>query len=160
MKWNVRLCTRYAHGAGVTTYLARYVRGGALKNSQIVKLDSAGVTLRYHPHRNDSDPQRGPRLLRLTPDQFFTRYLPHLPSPGLHSLRAYGLYAHTRREFLDQARERLGQPPVEAPVPLTPQTFLARFANARANTHCPLCGHALITVSLPTHATGPPSLPH
>lgn len=160
VKWNVRLCTRYAHGAGLTAYLARYVRGGALKNSQIVALNPAGVTLRYRPHRNEGDPAPGSIMLTLTPDAFFGRYLAHVPSPGLHSLRAYGLYAHNRRVALCQARERLGQPPIQAPLTLTPQTFLARFANARAHTHCPHCGHALITVSLPTHATGPPSLPH
>jgi hypothetical protein len=161
VKWNVRLCTRYAHGAGVTTYLARYVRGGALKNSQIAHADSEGITLRYRPHREQADPARGPASLRLTPEAFFARYLAHVPPPGLHSLRAYGLYAHTQRERLNQARDHLGQPPVEAPAPLTPQIFLARFANARLTTHCPRCRRALITVPLlRNHATGPPSLLH
>jgi len=27
-KWNVRIMERYRHGAGVVTYLARYLRGG------------------------------------------------------------------------------------------------------------------------------------
>jgi hypothetical protein len=27
-KWNVRIMERYAHGTGVVTYLARYLRGG------------------------------------------------------------------------------------------------------------------------------------
>jgi hypothetical protein len=31
-KWNVHLQARYAHGEGVVKYLARYVRGDALKN--------------------------------------------------------------------------------------------------------------------------------
>lgn len=160
VKWNVRLCTRYAHGAGVTAYLARYVRGGALKNSQIVQVDPAGITLRYHPHRDEADAAGGPQLMRLTPDAFFSRYLAHVPSPGMQSLRAYGLYAHTQRPRLDRARENLAQAPVQTPAALTAQAFLARFANARLNTHCPRCGHALITVPLPTHATGPPPLPH
>src|SRR5262249_50836660 len=30
-KWNVRIMERYRHGAGVVTYLARYLRGGPLK---------------------------------------------------------------------------------------------------------------------------------
>jgi hypothetical protein len=34
-KWNVRIQTRYAHGAGVATYLARYLRGGPIRNSQL-----------------------------------------------------------------------------------------------------------------------------
>ena len=98
--------------------------------------------------------------MRLTPDAFFSRYLAHVPPPGLQSLRAYGLYAHTQRKFLDQARERLGQSPVETPARLTPQAFLARFANARSSTHCPRCGQVLITVPFRTYATGPPPLPH
>ena len=31
-KWNVRIMERYRHGAGVVTYLARYLRGGPIKN--------------------------------------------------------------------------------------------------------------------------------
>ena len=160
VKWNVRLCTRYAHGAGVTAYLARYVRGGALKNSQIVAINATHISFRYRPHRDEDDADRGPQLLRLTPAAFLSRYLAHVPSPGLHSLRAYGLYAHTQRQLLDQAREHLGQPAVETPEPITPQAFLASFANARSITHCPRCGRALIAVPLANHATGPPPLPH
>jgi len=160
VKWNVRLCTRYAHGAGVTAYLARYVRGGALKNSQIVQINPEHISFRYCPHRDEHDTTRGAQLMRLTPEAFFSRYLAHVPPPGVQSLRAYGLYAHTQRTLLDQARQHLGQPPVETPEPITPQAFLARFVNAPLNTHCPRCGHALITVPLSTHATGPPPLPH
>src|SRR5262245_61334247 len=31
-RWNVRIMERYRHGAGVVTYLARYLRGGPIKN--------------------------------------------------------------------------------------------------------------------------------
>jgi hypothetical protein len=160
VKWNVRLCTRYAHGAGVTAYLARYVRGGALKNSQIVAATPEHISFRYRPHRDEDDADSGPQLMRLTPDAFLSRYLTHVPPPGLQTLRAYGLYAHTQRQLLDQAREHLGQPPVQTPEPITPQAFLAGFANARLNTHCPRCGRALITIPVQNHATGPPPAPH
>ena len=160
VKWNVRLCTRYAHGAGVTAYLARYVRGGALKNSQIVHAGSGHVAFRYQPHRDENDPDTGPQLMRLTPDAFLSRYLAHLPPPGLQCLRAYGLYAHIQRTRLDCAREHLGQAPVQTPEPITPQAFLARFPNAHSRTHCPHCGHALIAVALNFNATGPPTLLH
>lgn len=160
VKWNVRLCTRYANGAGVTAYLARYVRGGALKNSQIVASTREHISFRYRPHRDEDDTDSSPQLMRLTPDAFLSRYLAHVPPPALQSLRAYGLYAHTQRQRLDQAREHLGQPAVETPEPITPQAFLATFANARSSTHCPRCGHALITVPLQSHATGPPKPLH
>jgi hypothetical protein len=33
-RWNVRIMERYRHGAGVVTYLARYVRGGPIKHAR------------------------------------------------------------------------------------------------------------------------------
>jgi len=44
-KWNVRIMERYRHGAGVVTYLARYLRGGPIKNARLVAYDGARVTL-------------------------------------------------------------------------------------------------------------------
>ena len=38
-KWNVRIMERYRHGAGVVTYLARYLRGGPIKNARLVACD-------------------------------------------------------------------------------------------------------------------------
>jgi hypothetical protein len=42
-RWNVRIMERYPHGHGVATYLARYLRGGAIKNSRL------GGCLRNNP---------------------------------------------------------------------------------------------------------------
>ena len=159
-KWNVRLFTCYAHGAGVTTYLARYLRGGPLKNAQLTEVNRHHVGFLYRPHGEEGERHAQQVLLRLPPDQFFARYLAHVTPPGLQSVRAYGLYAHTQRERLDRARAQLAQAPVETPAPLTPQAFLARFPNAAATLHCPRCGRALITEALPHHATGPPTLLH
>jgi hypothetical protein len=39
-RWNVRIMERYAHGAGVVTYLARSLRGGPIKNARLVAWDS------------------------------------------------------------------------------------------------------------------------
>jgi len=159
-KWNVRLCTRYAHGAGIAAYLARYLRGGPLKNAQLTEVSRHHVGFVYRPHGEEGERHTQQVLMRLPPDQFFARYLAHVPPPGLQSVRAYGLYAHTQRERLDRARAELAQAPVEAPAPLTPQAFLARFANAAAALHCPRCGRALISTPLPRYATGPPNLLH
>ena len=159
-KWNVRLFTRYAHGAGVATYLARYLRGGPLKNAQLTEVNRHHVGFLYRPHGEEGERHAQQVLLRLPPEQFFARYLPHVSPPGLQSVRAYGLYANTQRERLDRARAQLAQPPVETPAPLTPQAFLQRFPNAAATTHCPRCGRALISTPLPRYATGPPNLLH
>jgi hypothetical protein len=42
--WNVHIRERYRHGAGVVTYLARYLRGGPIKNARLVACDGARVT--------------------------------------------------------------------------------------------------------------------
>jgi hypothetical protein len=59
-RWNVRIMERYRHGAGVVTYLARYLRGGPIKNTRLIAWDSDRVTFTYrasaeaspsgHPH--------------------------------------------------------------------------------------------------------------
>src|SRR5918911_3929820 len=43
-KWHVRIMERYRHGAGVVTYLARYLRGGPIKNARLMAYDGACVT--------------------------------------------------------------------------------------------------------------------
>ena len=48
-KWNVRIMERYRHGAGVVTYLARYLRGGPIKNARLVAWDGERVTFSYRP---------------------------------------------------------------------------------------------------------------
>jgi hypothetical protein len=40
----VHIRERYRHGAGVVTYLARYLRGGPIKNARLVACDGARVT--------------------------------------------------------------------------------------------------------------------
>ena len=44
LRWNVWIMERYRHGAGVVTYLARYLRGGPLKNARLVAWDGVRVT--------------------------------------------------------------------------------------------------------------------
>jgi len=160
VKWNVHLRTRYAHGAGVATYLARYLRGGPLKNAQLSEVNQHHIGFSYLPHGKDGDRTTKQVFMRLTPDQFFARYLAHLPTPGVQSVRAYGLYAPTQRARLDRAREQLDQAPVAIPPPLTPQAFLERFGKGAPCLHCPICGRAFITQTLPRYATGPPTLLH
>jgi putative transposase len=46
-KWNVHIRERYAHGVGVVTYLARYLRGGPIKNARLVAWDGARVTFTW-----------------------------------------------------------------------------------------------------------------
>jgi hypothetical protein len=157
-KWNVHIRARYAHGAGVATYLARYLRGGPLKNTQLLPAEGGGVRFRYSPHRDEENGGANPIVLRLAPEAFLARYLAHLPVPRLQQLRAYGLYGPRQRPRLAHARAALGQPPIEEPKALTPADFLARFRHSPESTRCPRCGAPLYFVSHLAHGPAPPTL--
>jgi hypothetical protein len=117
VKWNVRVCTRYAHGRGVSLYLARYVKGGPFANTQIVRANPTEVLFRYTPQAEAGSPKRS-AILALAPASFLARVLQHAPEPGRHTVRYYGLYAHACGEQLNAARALHSQAPVEAPVPI------------------------------------------
>jgi hypothetical protein len=107
-KWHVQIMPRYAHGQGVATYLARYLRGGPLKPGRIVSWDAQRVTFRYADNQDPDAQGRGTRkLLPLSVEDFLQRWLLHVPPPGLQVVRAYGLYAPTKRAALGQALEAL-----------------------------------------------------
>lgn len=150
-KWNVHIRERYAHGEGVVRYLARYVRGGPLNNSQIVAANADRVTYRYSPHDTD-----GPRHMSLAPAAFLHRYLQHVPEPGRHVLRAYGLYAHTKSRELNAARALFNQPPVAPPEPLDWQAYCQRRAPTAHYHVCHVCGTALARTRMIPPSPGPP----
>ena len=68
VKWNVRVCSRYAHGRGVSLYLARYVKGGPYRNTQIVRASHAEVCFATPPTARRANPSAAPpwRLRRRT----------------------------------------------------------------------------------------------
>jgi Putative transposase/Transposase zinc-binding domain len=143
-KWHVQIMQRYAHGQGVATYLARYLRGGPLKPGRIVRWDEQNVTFRYADNQDQDEQGRGKRkLLTLAVAEFLQRWLLHVPSPGLQVVRAYGLYAPTKRAALVQRRQVLGQPPL-APLPaLDWQSYCAQQGPQHPEC-CPVCGQRLI----------------
>ncbi len=159
-KWNVRICARYAHGEGVAAYLARYLKGGPLKNTQLLEVAPERVRFRYYPHRDEDDAGSDAVVLTLAPEAFLGRYLAHLPTPGFQTVRGYGLYGPRAAERLDQARAALGQPPAEEPEPLTVEEFLARFPQTADASRCPRCGARLCFVSLIAHGPAPPRALH
>jgi hypothetical protein len=155
VKWNVRVCQRYAHGRGVSLYLARYVKGGPYRNTQIVRASPSQVLFGYTPHSEAGQPKRS-ATLALSPASFLARVLQHAPEPGRHTVRYYGLYAHACAEQLNAARALHAQAPVQPPQPIDWQTYLARFPRARATTRCPLCQAPLVRGALLPARPHPP----
>lgn len=159
-KWNVHIRARYAHGQGVAAYLARYLRGGPLKNTQLLPADEGCVRFRYSPHRDEEDGGATPLVMRLEPEAFLSRYLQHVPPPRLQAARGYGLYGPRARAALDRARAALGQPPVASPPTLRVEEFLTRFRQTAPQSRCARCGRPLVFASLIAHGPAPPPLPH
>jgi hypothetical protein len=128
----------------VATYLARYLRGGPLNPARVVAWDERSVTVRYADNQDRDERGRSRRkLLTLAVAEFLQRWLLHVPPPGLQVVRAYGLYAPTKRAALTQGRQALGQAPLEPSPALDWQTYCAQQGERHPEC-CPVCGQRLI----------------
>jgi len=142
--WHVQIMERYAQGRGVATYLARYLRGGPLKPARVVTWDEQTVTFRYTDNQDPDAQGRGKgKLLPLSVTEFLQRWLLHVPPPGLQVVRAYGLYAPTKRETLEWCRQALGQAPVTVPPVLDWQAYCAQRGTQHPECR-PVCGQRLL----------------
>jgi hypothetical protein len=155
-KWNIRIAERYAHGRGVTKYLARYVRGGPIKDHRLMAFDGERVTFRYGNHRElagHGKPQQAE--LTLSTAEFLRRWSDHVPLPGVHTVRAWGLYASTQRQKLEQCRSQLPEAETtwEQPQP-------ANAAPPPTRDHpwerCPVCQQGMVVIQVLPRAGAPP----
>lgn len=101
--WCVRIEEQYAHGKGVLVYLSRYLKGGPLHPSQIVRCDDEGIGFRYKDHRD-----KRTKVLTVKPKEFMRRLLQHVPEAGQHMVRHYGLYAGAAKRKRALCHELLG----------------------------------------------------
>jgi len=148
-KWNVRIERRYAHGRGLAVYLARYVRGGPIRNGQVA-LDGQHVQLTYHDHRRNARDST-----RFSIGDFFKRYLQHVPEKRRHVVRSYGLYAGRSLERLNQARVLHHQAPVSDPEFLDWTQFMVRKTGQDYRL-CPVCERPLEHRPIEPRQQGPP----
>jgi hypothetical protein len=157
-RWNVRIMERYRHGAGVVTYLARYLRGGPIKNARLVAWDGDRVTFLYRVRPEETE-ARTPALQRMTLSvaDFLQRWLQHVPVPQTRVVRSYGLYHPMHAEALALCRTALGQPPVVVPVRLDWQTVCAQRGEAHPE-RCPACGQFLVCTGVIPRGGAPPCL--
>ena len=92
-------------GAHVVRYLARYVKRSAISDERVIRADAREVVFRY----NDSETGQA-RLCTLGSDEFFRRYMQHVPPPGQHRVRYFGWMhpaARRRRMIVETLLEKL-----------------------------------------------------
>jgi hypothetical protein len=155
-RWNVRIMERYRHGAGVVTYLARYLRGGPIKNARLVAWDGDYVTFTYRAHGAESASGATLRQRMTLPvADFLQRWLLHVPGPHTRVVRSYGLYHHAHTAALAHCRAALGQPPVEPPTDLAWHTVCAQRGDVHPE-QCPTCGQLLVCTGVIPRGGAPP----
>ena len=159
-RWNVRIMERYPHGQGVATYLARYMRGGPIKNSRLVFFNGHEVTFRYQNNHDTPAGGKGAQTPMTLPlGDFLQRLLVHIPVPHTQVVRCYGLYHYSKAESLAVCRAHLGQPPVEMPARLDWQTYCAQRGEAHPE-RCPTCGQRLVCSAIIPRGGAPPATQH
>lgn len=155
-KWNVRLEAPYRHGEGVAVYLARYLKGGPIKNHRLVGFDGREVTFRYGDFREaGASGKPKPKTMRLSVAEFLGRLLLHVPPPGMKTVRSYGLYAPKSRQALEEAR---------AGIEPSPEWTEARRRLDRRHPgpsahqpRCPVCGRGMVVLQeAPISGVPPP----
>lgn len=146
--WNVNLRERYDHGTGVATYLARYVRGGPLRDSQL-SINNHRVHMQYVSHQTHRTEN-----ISFPVEQFLQRFLQHVPDKGSQVVRGFGLYANGHTKQLNVAREVHEQAPVEKPDFLRWQTWLQQVT-VEDHRHCPHCQKPLLTKVMPRQHSPP-----
>ncbi|MFC1525415.1 transposase [Candidatus Latescibacterota bacterium] len=148
-EWCVHIRAKYPHGRGVMIYLARYLRGGPLKRTQLLSLRNGQVTFRHFDHQTG-----GLKQVTLSPESFIAALAEHVPEPNQVMVRYCGLYAHSHRGRLDQCRGWLGMSAAQEPEYLTAVAYLERLGLVEL-TRCPVCNRRLEMVKL-TEASGLP----
>ena len=132
VRWNVRVQERYPHGVSVAGYLARYMSGGPMSNRRLVSISDEAVTFRYKDHRDGTQ-----QLMKLTPHDFLSRWMEHVPPRGLRMIRRSGLYANS----LAEVRKRIGeQLAAQHPAPAAaPPVVAAAGVTPLDPEQCPVC---------------------
>lgn len=162
-KWSVRIMERYSHGAGVATYLARYMRGSPIRPERIVKWDGERVSFSYTDNRATKAQASGKKVsgvMQLPTADFVLRLFQHLPEANLKVVRHWGLYGSRCKEDLDKCRDLMGQGPVEDLPKMDWQDFCGRFKERHPEL-CPKCGVRLVEGSVlpPVKLVWPLKLP-
>jgi hypothetical protein len=156
-RWNVHIMTRYLHGTGVATDLARYLRGGPIKNARLVACDGRTVTFWETDNQAQTAEARPPHQRMTLPiGDFLQRVLQHVPPPHTQVVRYGGLYHPLQAGALATCRAQVGQPPVVIPAHLDGQTVGGQRGEAPLE-QCPTCGQLLVCTAVIPPGGAPPA---
>lgn len=143
-KWHVNICERYTHGAGVATYLARYMRGSPIRPERIVSWLKDQVRFSYIDNRASKEQgSKVRKFMQLPTEQFVKRLFQHVPEPNVKVIRHWGLYGARCQEDLNRCRELLGQEPVAETPEIEWQEVCAHLGGMHPE-RCPECGIRLV----------------
>ncbi len=142
-------------GKSVAEYLARYVRGGPLKNSRLVSFDQLKRNVKFRVSRKNEPLE----LRTLALKEFVRRILWHVPETGYRVVRACGLYHHHYREQLERGREQLGGGGISADAAAPTANSGEEPSDEEwilVEDYCRICGCLLETEAIPR--APPPTL--
>src|SRR5262249_10540683 len=126
---------------------------------RLVAFEGQHVTFCYSNHR-ELDDRGKPRQqeLTLTVTEFLRRWSEHVPLPGVHMVRAWGLYAATQRGRLEPSCEQLSLSAAEREPPARPMK-----SDRDHPTHdhpweqCPVCRQPMVVRQVLPRAGAPPA---
>ena len=114
--WHAHIQPPYDHPMGVIRYLAFYIKGGPIAEDRITRLPDHQIRIAYkRPDEHRS------QWITLPTQEFFRRFLNHVPPKGSRTVRAYGLFHHRAKAKTDQARNAIPPTAPEARGDLDPQ---------------------------------------
>jgi hypothetical protein len=134
----VRIQQRYPHGVSDAGYLARYMTGGPISNRRIHSATRTEVTFWYRDHRDGAK-----KLMRLTPDEFLSRWFEHIPPRGLRMIRRSGLYANScAKKRVEIQRQLLASTTNHSATKCDKKSLAAVFP--LEPERCPVCNTAVV----------------
>lgn len=154
--WNVKIHEAYRNGESVTTYLARYIKGGPMGNSRLLSEEGGYVKFRYRLSALEGGDGKLQGTLSLPVNVFLARWFEHVPPKRFQCVRGYGLYSGNQHSQLAVAREVLGMPPLAGTEERPSWQEVCDAAGMDTACRCPVCGKILISHHAFEPGRGPP----
>lgn len=147
-KWNVFIEGRIANPHFVMAYLGRYLRGGPIGNSRIVKATMRAITFRHARNKDTRSGKNGDGLMTLEAGEFMRRLLQHVPAIGSQCVRWYGVYSGSWTARSSGLPSGLEAGVVSADSPSGVSDSSSQVADG-GRSSCPKCGGPLAVILYP-----------